>query len=289
MTAEVRSDQVVVGVDGSAAGLAAARWAAAEAARRTVPLRVVQVQEPLPTGVAWVALSARDTACDLAWGAQTVRDAVRQSRAVAPQVEVTGEVIFGNVVTGLLAAGAQSQQLVVGSYSILPRSLRRSSSYVAAVIGRSQVPVTVVEPVADGRTISPTVAGPVVVLTDTMAGVDRLADYGCAQARLGQTSVEIVTLTAGKRRGHTDRFSYELELFDALVSCRSRWPAVSMTGLVAFADQRDAVGSLLSRASLLVMDAKRGRRLLRRVGTTGPLSIRTCPRALTYCPTGATG
>lgn len=286
MTTPLGTDAVVVGVDGSAAGLAAAKWAVAEAGRRNAALRVVRVQEPIPAGMSCSAMSSCVTAGDLGWAVQSVQEAVGQVKAGAPLVPVTGEVIFGNIVDGLLAAGAQSQLLVLGCHSTLPRSLRRYWSYVAAVTSRSDVPVTVVEPVAAANAASPAVSDPVVVLTDTVAAVERLAEYGCAEAEMRRTDVEIVMVSRSARRGRRGRFADELDLFEALTCCRDRWSPVKMTGLVAFAGATEEVGNRLSRASLLVMDARRGRRLLRRSGLSRPLGMRAGPPALTVLPAG---
>ncbi|AHH98811.1 hypothetical protein KALB_5449 [Kutzneria albida DSM 43870] len=58
---------VVVGVDGSTTALYAVRWAAGEAARRQVPLRLVYAQTP-PDDPCGHTTSAHEPPGDRAWG-----------------------------------------------------------------------------------------------------------------------------------------------------------------------------------------------------------------------------
>jgi hypothetical protein len=282
-------DCVVVGVDGSVAGLAATRWAAAEAAQRHVALRVVQVQAPHPQSVTCAAVGLSVDLAIQSRSADVVRRAVREVRSVSPDLPVTGEVIFGNVVSGLLAAGCRSQLIVLGSRSVLPRSLTRSWSCAAAVVSKAAVPVTVVEPTIDGNPAAATGTGAVVVMTDQAAYLDRAIDYGCAQAERRRSDLLVLTLIKTRRRDRERaRTTVEEALFDILRQARDRWPAVRVAGLVSTSKADAEVRSRLSRAELVVIDGQRIRRtqrLLRRCRLAGPLGMRTGPCALTVLPT----
>jgi nucleotide-binding universal stress UspA family protein len=93
---------VVAGVDGSANGIGALRWAAEEATWRHLALRVVHaVSSPDPRS----AEQAR----------HLVDDAVACARAWQPRVEVTGFVYHGTPTAALCAESAHAELVVVGS------------------------------------------------------------------------------------------------------------------------------------------------------------------------------
>jgi nucleotide-binding universal stress UspA family protein len=106
---------VVVGVDGSAAALAAVDLAAREATLRRRPLRVVHAfiwpylrapLEPSPLGPPEGGL--RHDA------ERVVAEAVAQARAAAPDVPVTGELITGAAAAVLLGCSRTATAVVVG-------------------------------------------------------------------------------------------------------------------------------------------------------------------------------
>jgi len=106
------SRRVVVGIDGSAAADGAVDWAADEADRRSLPLEVIHGWErPF---AADPALTADVHALAEVDAATTLDAAVARARerCGAP---VQGRLIEGNVVDALLASGAGSAVLVVGS------------------------------------------------------------------------------------------------------------------------------------------------------------------------------
>ncbi|GGM68284.1 universal stress protein [Dactylosporangium sucinum] len=105
---------VVVGVDGTAHSLVAMRWAAAEAARRRVPLRVVLAYH-------WRApWSAFAPGTELAHTAQELADIQadafgREAAAAAPGADVHATATLGRPAETLLAAAASAGLLVVGT------------------------------------------------------------------------------------------------------------------------------------------------------------------------------
>ncbi|GAA1011804.1 MULTISPECIES: universal stress protein [Streptomyces] len=102
---------VTAGVDGSEESLAALAWAAREAERRGLPLRLVR---------AW-HLETRDAfdVGDRETRRQEVRDSLAEAaRTVAerhPGLTVTADVVEDGAVDALLAAAAESEMLVLGS------------------------------------------------------------------------------------------------------------------------------------------------------------------------------
>ncbi|MFF9125381.1 universal stress protein [Streptomyces sp. NPDC014889] len=102
---------VTAGVDGSEESLAALAWAAREAERRGLPLRVVR---------AWRhevhdAFDAGDRDTQHAWVRESVAEAARTVTGRHPGLEVTAEAVEDDAAPALLAAAAGSETLVLGS------------------------------------------------------------------------------------------------------------------------------------------------------------------------------
>ncbi|RSM49355.1 hypothetical protein DMB66_45145 [Actinoplanes sp. ATCC 53533] len=112
----MRAKEILVGTDGMAASQAAVRWAAREAQRRGLPLRIVHAFD-------WQWEAARyDAGAEYIDVARQLADAVvaaarDQARAVAPSLRVELDTIIGNPAPMLLAAAEEedTELLVVGS------------------------------------------------------------------------------------------------------------------------------------------------------------------------------
>ncbi|MFC9129934.1 universal stress protein [Streptomyces sp. NPDC057099] len=105
---------ITAGVDGSRESLAALSWAAREAARRGLALRVVhawrvQPQEALEAGIAGDADSQAE------WVRNAVTEAVGTVTERHPDLAVSTDVVEGPAVDTLLAAAADAELLVLGS------------------------------------------------------------------------------------------------------------------------------------------------------------------------------
>ncbi|MFJ4005773.1 universal stress protein [Streptomyces sp. NPDC090023] len=99
---------ITAGVDGTEESLAALDWAAREAVRRGLPLRVVHAWEQvgeLPAD--------RDT--QLGWVEEGIGGTVRTLTGRHPGLEVRTELTEDDAVDALLAAGADAEALVLGT------------------------------------------------------------------------------------------------------------------------------------------------------------------------------
>ncbi|MFG2816867.1 universal stress protein [Streptomyces sp. NPDC048410] len=99
---------ITAGVDGTEESLAALDWAAREAVRRGLPLRVVHAWEQvgeLPAD--------RDT--QLGWVEEGIGGTVRALTGRHPGLDVRTELTEGDAVDALLAAGADAEALVLGT------------------------------------------------------------------------------------------------------------------------------------------------------------------------------
>ncbi|MFE7954628.1 universal stress protein [Streptomyces sp. NPDC057413] len=102
---------ITAGVDGTDESRAALDWAARDAVRRSLPLRVVHAWEFLPTAPTDVA--GREA--QEGWAVRAAGDAVRAVTERHPDLEVTTDVQEGPAVRTLLDAAAGSELLVLGS------------------------------------------------------------------------------------------------------------------------------------------------------------------------------
>lgn len=102
---------IAVGVDGSAESLAAAGWAAREAALRGMPLRIVHawLWQPLDVPV----VQDRETQAKTAHA--VLREAETHVAGTYPALEVTSEVLQDTPVAALLREAEASEMLVLGS------------------------------------------------------------------------------------------------------------------------------------------------------------------------------
>jgi nucleotide-binding universal stress UspA family protein len=109
---------VVVGTDGSRESLHAVEWAAAEAARRSVPLRIVSVMA-VPAHVS----SAGDSPVTLddlmsSIYSQSLQTTAQRAATVAPGLAITTELLTGSPRQVLADEAEAAAVLVVGAYGI---------------------------------------------------------------------------------------------------------------------------------------------------------------------------
>ncbi|WP_406491202.1 universal stress protein [Streptomyces sp. NBC_01604] len=102
---------ITAGVDGTEESLAALAWAAREAVRRRLALRVVH---------AWryqrhEAIEAADPDVQVGWAREAVGEAARTVTERHPDLEVSTDVVEGADVAALVAAAAEAEMLVLGS------------------------------------------------------------------------------------------------------------------------------------------------------------------------------
>jgi nucleotide-binding universal stress UspA family protein len=102
---------ITAGVDGSQESLAALAWAAREAVRRGLALRVVHAWRFQPHGTP----EAAGPRAQAEWADNLVADAVRHVTASHPRLDVSADVLEGDDVATLLGAAADAETLVLGS------------------------------------------------------------------------------------------------------------------------------------------------------------------------------
>lgn len=188
-----RVERVVVGVDGSPESRAALAWAAADAGRRGVPLRVVYAEDPPasrwleavgPSGSPSSPTSAGSPGAgghEMAdWPHMCTRTASAQAAELFPGLEIESDVLAEETVRALVAEGASAGELVIGS-----RALDRISRFVLGsvglpVIGHATSPVVAVREGAERMVRD----APVVVAVDLHHAYDPVLGFAFAAAAL---------------------------------------------------------------------------------------------------------
>jgi nucleotide-binding universal stress UspA family protein len=102
---------ITAGVDGTEESLAALAWAAREAARRKLALRVVHAWRYQPHEV----IEAANPDVQAGWAREAVGEAARTVTERHPELEVSTDVVQGPEAEALVAAAADAEMLVLGS------------------------------------------------------------------------------------------------------------------------------------------------------------------------------
>ncbi|QNE74321.1 universal stress protein [Streptomyces finlayi] len=227
---------VTAGTDPSRESLAAVQWAAAEASRRGLPLRLLHVREASP------AVNASLTGTERAgWpygGPELAAEALRTRH---PGLEVAADDVLGRPAEVLCAAAKDQELLVLGS-----RGLGRLAGFLLgsvslSVIARSTAPVVLVRAEDTSSAREWRTSGDVVVGVDTSQPCDAVLEFAFAHAeRHGLAlralhSWQLPPVYAADPTGamltvrtELDRLTNEW-LTEALAPWREKFPAVAVT------------------------------------------------------------
>jgi nucleotide-binding universal stress UspA family protein len=168
---------IVVGVDGSSSALQAVRWAAAEAVRRGVPLRLVNVCSTpvgLPGGVvepAVIQKAMRDQ------GQQWLHEGRRAANAVSDQLRPDLVLMTASVVPALVKESLDASVLVLGTRGLGGFAGLLIGSNAVFLAGRAHCPMVVVRGDESEQ-------GPVVVGVDGTPTSEEAVSFAFAEAAL---------------------------------------------------------------------------------------------------------
>jgi nucleotide-binding universal stress UspA family protein len=120
---------VVVGVDGSEESLLAVEWAAMEAKRHGLPLRIVSAPAMVPVPHVQADLASQAAAADALRGAslRVLQTAVGRVEEVAPGLEITTDLLSGPPALAVAGSGSGAAMLVVG--------VRGAGGFAAMILG----------------------------------------------------------------------------------------------------------------------------------------------------------
>lgn len=257
---------VTVGLDGSPASLAAARWAAEEAEKRRLTLRLLH---------AWPLLAPEPVRTPSEvdqnyWAKRLVHTAQAELSARHPGLTVVGSLMADDAQEALLRAASESEMLVLGS-----RGLGSAESYFMGdvslpVVARAERPVVLVRMGEDKGHPAPTQVGRVVVALEPHGSGEDLLDFAFHSAAARDVPLLAVRgrsvplharLPWGVDHDVTEELTREAreELSQALKPWREKYPQVEVDDSVRLASPAKAVVHAAEGAELLVV----GRRMHR--------------------------
>ncbi|QKZ16384.1 universal stress protein [Streptomyces chartreusis] len=272
---------VMAGVDGSAESLAAAEWAAREAARRDRPLRLVHAWQRQPRKDAGPSAAAAQR--------RVLRQAEDRIRRTCPGVEVDAEQVEGPA-TGVLLHAAEL--VVLGSRGLSGFTGFVVGSVALGVVARATLPVVLVRageeasddhlPAGDGSPSTRTGYQDVVLGLDLGDPCDEVIEFAFEAARLRGARLHVVHAwqepsPLGLGPGEIglvngpEQADEWLGFLDAVIKVwRDKYPEVEVVETVTEGRARSVLVRAATGASLLVV----GRRTSERPAgpRTGPVT-----------------
>ncbi|MEV4070132.1 universal stress protein [Nonomuraea fuscirosea] len=185
---------VVAAVDGSAPATAAVEWAAVDAQRRGTALRVVHVCEPQVHDANVCEPRVHDEST--ASCTDILEAAVRRARELTRDVDVSGDLLGGDVVRALLTESHSADSVVLGSRGRGGFAGMLLGSVGLAVAGHATGPVVIV------RAPTPLWYDRVVAGYDGSEHAEVALDYAVEQARARGSQLHVV-------------YAWQLPLFSA--------------------------------------------------------------------------
>ncbi|MFI8287555.1 universal stress protein [Streptomyces sp. NPDC085614] len=175
---------IVVGLDGTAQADAAAEWAADEALLRGTGVDLVYAREPVPeAALPFVAQESEE-----AWAGEMLARTARGLGERRPGLSVNTRLLPAGPVTALVAAGEESELLVLGSRALGGMAGYLLGSVGLTVAGAVERPVVLVR--AGGEATGP--QAPVVVGTDVRRPVDAVLGFAFEEASRRRCQVHVV-------------------------------------------------------------------------------------------------
>ncbi|MFK4105299.1 universal stress protein [Streptomyces sp. NPDC019531] len=191
---------VAVGLDGSPESRAAAEWAAREAQLLGLPLKLVQVWEPVPAPMAQAPLLGAETQAH--WTERIPRETADGIRLRHPGLDVSTEQFSGQPADVLASAAKDAELLVLGSRGLSGIGGFMLGSVGLAVVAHAERPVVLVragEQAADEHEMDPvgipsaaTPFRPVVLGLDIESPDEELIAFAFAAAARRGTSLRVV-------------------------------------------------------------------------------------------------
>lgn len=177
---------VIAGVDGSPAGMAAAEAAAEEARLREVPLRLVHAYHwpTAPVGGARLVYEP-DVDAMRNMAERFMADAASRARSVAPDIDVTTDLLWGEALKVLVRLSHKATLIVVGSRGLGSFTGLLVGSVALHLVAHTHCPVQVVR----GR---PRPSGDVLLGVDGSPAAQPSVDFAFDEAALRGCGVTAV-------------------------------------------------------------------------------------------------
>ncbi|MFI6010053.1 universal stress protein [Streptomyces sp. NPDC051243] len=251
---------VTVGLDGSPESLAAARWAADEAEKRKLTLRLLH---------AWPLLAPEPTRVPSEvdqnyWAKRLVHTARAELQARHPGLSIVGNLVADDAQNALLQAASESEMIVLGSRGLEPFESYFLGDVSMPVVARAERPVVLVRAETHEEAPSPAPARRVVVALKLHGSSDDLLDFSfhTAAARgvpLLAVHGRSVPLHARVPWGVDHDVTEEMtrdaqkQLSNALRPWRGKYPHVEVAESIRLENPSKAVVRAAEDAALLIV------------------------------------
>lgn len=258
---------VTVGLDGSPESLAAAHWAAEEAERRKLTLRLLHAWPLLVPEPARVPAELDQNY----WAKRLVHNAQTELQARHPGLTVIGNLVADDAQNALIRAASESEMLVLGSRGLTPVESYFLGDISMIVVGRAERPVILVR--AGGRTEGastpePGATGDVVVALKPHAPYDELLEFAFTTAAARSLPLRAVhgrstPLHAYTPWGADHTVTQEIvqgvqkDLNQALRPWREKFPGVKVADTIRLESPARAVVGAAEGAGLLVVGRRK--------------------------------
>ncbi|MEU4804095.1 universal stress protein [Actinosynnema sp. NPDC023587] len=252
---------IVVGVDGSTSAQAAVKWAAQEAARHRVPLKLVHAYLVPGRGYPEIVLTGHEVRRALEeQGRQWLAEAEAVVRDVAPEVEVSVALEHSGAAGAMVWESKRARTVVLGSRGLGGFSGVLIGSVAVAVSAHGECPVVVV------RDALPE-TGPVVVGVDGSPASERAVEFAFEAASM--RDAPLVAVIAGNDVAVDSAFGSPLAvdwdrieedervvLAERLAGWQERYPDVEVERVVVRDRPVRALLKFADRAQLLVVGSR---------------------------------
>ncbi|GAA3425831.1 universal stress protein [Streptosporangium sandarakinum] len=273
---------VIVAVDGSPDAARAVRWAADDAFRRRLPLRLVHVVERGPYDIP--RFSAPEWPGTLVVsGRRVLEEAENQARARQPTLEVSTELIEGSRTRSLCEQAADAAQIVLGSRGLGGFASALLGSVSTYVAGHVRCPVVVVRPGGEEHRRE------VVVGVDDSPQSDPALAYAFEQAKARGCPLRAVHAWQLPVHAFAPDVTYDMDevrryqdrmVREKLTAWREKLPEVQVIEDVSSAHPVDALVEASADADLVVVGS-------RGMGTIGSAILGSVSRGVLHharCP-----
>ncbi|MCK2215929.1 universal stress protein [Actinomadura sp. ATCC 31491] len=246
---------IVVGVDGSVAARAAVEWAAGDALRMRVPLRIVHAVDRAPYQIGRFPTPALPDAL-LREGRRILDEAVALVRERQPHVEVSTRDVEGTPAAVLREQAEDATEVVVGSRGLGGFAGALLGSVSMHVAGHVRCPVVVV------RTQRQPVCGEIVAGVDDSADCLPALGYAFRQAALRGAKLRAVHAWQLPVHAFAPEIPYDMDevrtaqhrlVAGAVESLRKEYPRVEVIEDTPAGHPVDALTAAGAQADLVVV------------------------------------
>lgn len=263
MTTTRIGQAIVVGVDASASALQAALWAAAEAAQRREPMRLVSAVDNTEfTYGAWLAPTQEYLDELDAGGRQVLADVADAIHRAHPDVDVTTDLHRAGPVASLIEESDGALMVVVGSRGMGGFRSMLVGSTAVTIAAHAHCPVAVVRGSAPDE--APRTDGPVIVGVDGSATSDNAVATAFDEASWrGAELVAVHTWTEPGVFNHPQPADEQAQdtreqevLAERLAGWQEKYPDVTVSRFVSKGSPVDGLLDNAAGAQLLVVGSR---------------------------------